>query len=285
MSRKFSILPANSHIRPALACEIFPGGVVAARRGEHKGSHRTHDTQLTFSHVSLPENAVIPSLSAPNLADSQAVSAAVRQSLEEVGARQKNVTVVVPDAAARVFLLDFDSLPQRERDALPILRFRLRKLIPFDVEHASVSYQLLPSSQGVRALVVVIPAAVLAEYESVVRAAGFEPGAVLTSTIASLAALSTSEPALVINRSHGTITTVIARQDHLLLHRTLELPRNPELLHDELAQAVSVALAYFEDTLQSLPSTLYYAGHGGAASFATLIDNDDPLAPRVRDLV
>ncbi len=286
MPFKFSILPANSYMRPPLACEIFPGGVVAARREARKGSQRPEDDSLTFSHAKLPESAVTPGLKSANLADPSAVSSAIRKVLEDVGARRKNVTVIVPDATARVLLLDFDSLPSRERDALPILRFRLRKMLPFDVEDAAISYQLLPqASQQVRALVVAMPRAILAEYESAVRDAGFEPGAVLTSTIASLSALRASSPALIINRSHGAVTTAIIRQDDLLLHRTLELPQNPTLLREELAQAVSVALAYFEDTLQSQPSTIYYAGSGGAAGFGELIENNDPLAPRVRDLI
>jgi type IV pilus assembly protein PilM len=263
---KFSILPSNSHLRPPLACEIFPGGVVAARRDTHKSAQRSGDDALTFSHAQLPEGAVTPGLKETNLADPPAVTAAIRNVLEDVGARRKTVTVIVPDASARVFLLDFDSLPQRQRDALPILRFRLRKLLPFAVEDASISYQLLPqSSSQVRTLVVAMPRSVLAEYESAVRAAGYEPGSVLTSTLASLSALRASGPALIIKRSSGTLTTAIVRQD-------------------ELAQAVTVALAYFEDTLQSLPSTIYYAGPGGAADFSAIIANNDPLAPRVRDL-
>ena len=286
MAFNFSILPPNSHLRPALACEIFPGGVVAARRESRKGQQRSDDDALTFSYAQLAEGAVSPGLKQSNLNDPASISAAIRNALESGGARRKNVTVIVPDAAARVFLLDFDSLPQRERDAMPILRFRLRKLLPFDIEEAAISYQLLPpSGQQVRALVVAIPSPILAEYESAVRNAGFEPGAVLTSTIASLAALRPGGPALIINRSDGAITTAIVRQDDLLLHRTLDLPQNSNLQREELAQAVSVALAYFEDTLQSLPSTIYYAGPGGAAGFTALIENNDPLAPRVRDLI
>jgi type IV pilus assembly protein PilM len=130
-----------------------------------------------------------------------------------------------------------------------------------------------------------MPRSILAEYESAVRAAGFEPGSVLTSTIAALSALRANGPALIIKRGHDVVTTAIVRQDDLLLHRTIDLPQNPTLLREELAQAVSVALAYFEDTMQSLPSTIYYAGPGGAAGFSTLIESNDPLAPRVRDLV
>ena len=36
---------------------------------------------------------------------------------------------LVPDASVRVLLLDFDTLPTKTADILPILRFRLRKLV------------------------------------------------------------------------------------------------------------------------------------------------------------
>ena len=48
----------------------------------------------------------------------------------------------------RVFVLDFDSLPAKPAEALPVLRFRLRKMVPFDVEHAGVSYQVLTEKKN-----------------------------------------------------------------------------------------------------------------------------------------
>ncbi len=53
------------------------------------------------------------------------------------------MTVVLPDSVVRVFVLDFDSLPSKAAEVFPVLRFRLRKMVPFDVEHAGVSYQVL----------------------------------------------------------------------------------------------------------------------------------------------
>ena len=50
---------------------------------------------------------------------------------------------MVPDAAVRVLMLDFDSLPAKVQEAMPIVRFRLRKLMPFEVDDAAVSYQVM----------------------------------------------------------------------------------------------------------------------------------------------
>jgi type IV pilus assembly protein PilM len=138
-------------------------------------------------------------------------------------------------------------------------------------------------------IVAVSPAEVLAEYESAVREAGYEPGVVLPSTLAALAAVSGEEPSLVINRNGSSVTTAITRQNELLLHRTLELTEKewmPEenTLHaaEELQQSVSVAIAYFEDTLESPPRQLLSCGIGGPEELVRLLEDD--RIP-VRDLV
>ena len=71
----------------------------------------------------------------------------------------------------------------------------------------------------------------------------------------------------------------------MLLHRSMDLPRSRMAREEEMAQAVITALAWYEDTLQRLPSTMYYAGVGGAgvaaqSSWAALVQP----APQLVDL-
>jgi type IV pilus assembly protein PilM len=130
---------------------------------------------------------------------------------------------------------------------------------------------------------------VLAEYESGVREAGYEPGVVLPSTLAALAAVGSEEPALVINRNGSSVTTAITRDNELLLHRTLELTAkdwSPEenSFHsaEELQQSVTVAVAYFEDTLNAPPRQLFCCGLGGPEELVRLLGEE--RIP-IRDLV
>ena len=39
---------------------------------------------------------------------------------------------IVPDAAVRVMLVEFDTLPSDHEEALGVVRFRLKKSLPFD---------------------------------------------------------------------------------------------------------------------------------------------------------
>ena len=278
------IFPSEANaLRPRMACEITSAGVVAARPGES-------EQEIVSAFAPLRAGVLAAGLKSPNFADRAAVAGALRQALDEISVKASSITVVIPDAAVRVLLLDFDLLPAKLSEALPIIRFRLRKLVPFEVDDAAVSYQLMPGKPGlIRVIVAVCPGEVLAEYESAVREAGYEPGAVLPSTLAALAAFSSEEPSLVINRNGSSVTTAITRQNELLLHRTLELTEKDWLPEEnayhaaeELQQSVSVAVAYFEDTLNTPPRQLLSCGLGGPQELLRLLA-DDSLP--IRDLV
>ena len=135
------------------------------------------------------------------------------------------MTLVIPDTAVRVLLLEFDALPTKLSEALPIVRFRLKKLLPFDADDAMVTFQIMSHTRGlVRVLAVAIPRDVLTEYETAAREAGFEPGAVLPSTVASLASVDDSGgPVLLVNANGLGVTTAIVRNGVLLLHRSIDL--------------------------------------------------------------
>ena len=288
--------------RPFLACEVSAFGVMAARQeGETMNTH----------FVPVPAGAVVPSVKAPNLAERGRMVVALRAALDAVAERERNLTLVLPDGAVRVLLIDFDSLPSKTADVLPIIRFRLRKLVPFEVEDAAIAYQVMPKIAAAgalpgapvqtRVLVSVCPREILAEYESVVREAGYEPGVVLSSTLAATALLG-QEPALVVNRNGNMLTTAIVRGEEILLHRSLDfeggdieagelkagqdgalsIKARPDFVAEDVRQNVSVAMAYFEDTLAMQPKSLYYIGPGTPADFVDLLD--DP-GMEVRELL
>ncbi|HEX6493860.1 MAG TPA: hypothetical protein VF018_00155 [Acidobacteriaceae bacterium] len=277
-------------LRPRLACEITPAGVLAARPGSVAEAGEAQDVLTHFAPLRM--GVLVPGLKVPAMTDRAAVSSAIEQALEPIAERAKKVTVIVPDAAVRVLLLDFDTLPAKTVDVLPILRFRLRKLVHFEVDDAAISWQVLPKAQDetvVRTAVAVMPAAVRAEYEDAVREAGYEPGAVLSSSLAALAAVSGDEPALLVNRNANCITTAIVRGPQLLLFRTIDLGENGANAEGgdaqavaELQQTVSVAMAYYEDTLASTAHTIYSVGPGGAGELDRLLALP---GVRVRDLV
>jgi type IV pilus assembly protein PilM len=230
-----ALLPTTLGTRPRLAVEIRPEGVVAAR---------AEDAQAVVSAVAfgeLAEGVIVPGLKAGNVAVRAVAVGAVRKALEAVALKERQTTLVVPDASVRVLLLEFDTLPAKAAEALPVVRFRLKKLLPFDADEAVVSYQVMSSTKSiVRVLAVAIPRDVLVEYESLVREAGFEPGAVLPSTLAACAGMAEADSAaLLVNAGESSVTTAIVQGGVLLLHRTVDLMA--EGLHERVLAAAIAA--------------------------------------------
>jgi type IV pilus assembly protein PilM len=271
--------------RPPAAVELSPEGVLAAVRhgGPGPGQPRHGGQAPVYAFEPLPPGFLVPGIGEPNLRAPEAIAAAIRSALGQLSPRTRAVTVVLPDTVVRVFVLDFDSLPGRAAEAYSVLRFRLRKMIPFDVEHAGLSYQILAADKsGCKVLAAVIPGPILAEYEAAVRAAGYEPGAVLPSSLAALEAIDSLDAVLGANLSGLALTTFITNGQDLLLYRTLDLPEDPDLRLQEVQLGIAVAVAYFEDKLDARPSRLHFSGNYRAGEFAGWID--DP-ALTVVDLV
>jgi type IV pilus assembly protein PilM len=233
-------MAGNHSPRPRVACEVSAERVVAARAGEQSQSLEAVNAQ------GLPSGTVTPGLQHANVAERQALVSALREALAPVAGRSRDITLIIPDASTRILLLDFDALPEKSEDADAVVRFRLKKSLPFDVDASSVSFDRQVGGDGVRVVAAVTPRSVLEEYEAVVRDAGYNPGAVLPSMIAALGVVDASLPTMVIKVEPGTTTFAVVDQNQLLLYRALE-NGGTAVTGESLVDDVNTSLVYFED--------------------------------------
>jgi type IV pilus assembly protein PilM len=255
--------------RPLTAIELAPEGVLA-------GTIPHGADSPSYAFAPLAAGSLVPGVAEANIRSQDAVVEAIGKALDELAPKKHAITLVLPDTAVRVFVLDFDTLPQKPAEAIPVMRFRLRKMVPFDVEHAALSYQILVQGEGtVKVLATIMPGPVLAEYEAAVRAAGYEPGVVLPSSLASLAALDSLEPILAANLSGQALTTSITSGQDLHLFRTVDLPENAEARTAEIQRSIAVAAAYYEDKLVARARRLHYAGTQKTEDFARLVGDPE----------
>jgi len=223
-----------------VACEVSAERVVAARASAGAQSLEAVSAQ------NLAAGTVTPGLQNANVVVREALVTALRESLAPVAGRTRDITLVIPDASTRILLLDFDTLPEKPEDADSVVRFRLKKSLPFDVDASAVSFDRYTADEGVRVVVAVTPRSVLEEYEAVVREAGYNPGAVLPSMIAALGVVDGARPTMVIKVEPGTTTFAIVDQNQLLLYRSLE-NGGTAVTGDSLVDDVNTSLVYFED--------------------------------------
>ncbi len=231
---------AKPEPRPRLACEITANSVIAARADDGRGLD-------VYTARTLPAGAVVPNLIAANVADGAALRQVVADALATVGGRARDITAVLPDGAVRVVLLDFDTLPDKRQDAEAVVRFRLKKSLPFDVDKAAVAFDSAPADGGVRVVAAVALSSVLQEYEAVFRDVGYQPGVVLPATLAALGPLDAGAPTLVIKADATTTGVAIVEGGQLLLLRTIE---NADAALDpgSLAEEIYPSLVFFQDT-------------------------------------
>ena len=214
----------------------------------------------------LSPGNVVPDLIEPNLREPDAIRETIRQTLGSVSGRSRDVIAVLPDASVRVVLLDFDTLPSKRAEAEGVVRFRLKKSLPFDVEKAKISYQIETSATGVRLIAAVALSSVVEDYESAFREAGYTPGVVMPSMLAALGAADASRPALVVKVDTRTISIAILDKQQLLLFRTLENSRGLAITGEQLADEVYPSIVFFQDTYHLNIEQTFVAGLSDAGN-------------------
>ncbi len=167
---------------------------------------------------------------------------------------------LLPDAAVRVVLLDFETLPSSRQEAEGVVRFRLKKSLPFDVEKAKVSYHSHPANNAVRVVAAVALTNVIEEYESVFLQAGYSPGVVLPSMLAALGMATANRPSLVLKVDTRTTSIAILDQEQVLLFRTLENTSGVAITGDRLAEEVYPSVVFFQDTYHLNIDRIFVAG-------------------------
>lgn len=208
----------------------------------------------------LAPGTVVPDLMEPNLRDGTAIRQAIESALGGVSGRSRDVIAILPDTAVRVVLLDFETLPSKPEEAEAVVRFRLKKSLPFNLDEARVSYHAQTGGTGLRAIAAVVLNSVLQEYESAFRDAGYNPGVIMPSMLAALGAADADKPTLVVKVDARSIGIAILDQEQVLLFRTLENVRGVTISGEQLAEEVYPSVVFFQDTYKLNIDRIYVAG-------------------------
>ena len=264
MARWLDALP---HI--SLALEVSPERVAVARWG------RTGSLDA-YAVEPLPAGALVPSAVETNLVNTAAVKAAVANVCDRLRARDEDVAMILPDTVIRVFVQHFEEFPRSAAEAEPMLRWKLKKSVPFEADETVISYmRQAPRESGLDVVTALARLRIIHEYESLVEGSLY-PGVVLSSSLAAIALLDDEKPTLLARISGCCLTTAIVRGGVLCGYRCTDLPAlgaglTPQMLLEEIFPVA----AYYQDTWQETIRSVRVAGLGSRLpEFAKPIEDE-----------
>ena len=205
------------------------------------------------------------------------------------GGNLSRACVVFPDSWARTITLDFDTLPDRQKDRSDMVAWKLKKLLPGRVEDLEIDFCEIPRpAEGIRLLVSAAPRETLRSLEAAFAAAGVRVGLLMPATLALFNGLderlsrAAGGDYLLLHRTPGTTSLLIARGGRPLFYRqksafeeeneTAEAsPDAPQELSpaQRLEQEIRLSLSYYAESL------------GGGQLAALYVCDEDRQSPPV----
>jgi len=253
---------------PEFAFEIAADGIAVSRTRP----------PAAVQHAALREGVLEPSPVKENFLDAAAFAAAVKKLVPPAASGgRRTAALILPDNCVRIAVLDFDTLPEKEEERRALIRFRLRKSVPFDVDEAALAWY---QQAGNSVVVALAPAEIIARYEAPFRAAGLNPGFVTVSSLAMAETLPSTGSFLMARRSPGSLTVLAVKNGEVTIARSLDLTEDSPDPIGEISNDIYPTLAYIEDQTGTRPEKLYLAGFGndaGTAATRLSIELDIPV--------
>ncbi len=181
---------------------------------------------------------------------------------------RRGAALVLPDYAVRMAILDFEQFPSGEQERMALLRFRLRKSVPFHIEEAQLAYAIqLEKPKQIEVLVVAIARPILLEYENIFTDAGYRVGLVIPSSLAALRLCDSGEKDLTLlaKAAGSTLSVLLTQRNRVRLARVLDLAGSEEgVERDEpnVLPLLQQTLAYAEDQIGQTVSQVLLCGFG-----------------------
>jgi type IV pilus assembly protein PilM len=199
-----------------------------------------------------------------NLVNSASVKSALGKACDRVRTKGEDVALILPDPVIRVFVQHFEDFPRSRDEAIPLLRWKLKKSVPFEADETVISYfRQAPREAGVDIVVGLARQRILREYESLAEGVGLQPGVILSSSLAAVSLLDGDRPILLARILGSALTTAIVRSGLLCSYRCTELPAfGANLTPQMLLEEIFPVAAYYQDIWHEGISSVRIAGLG-----------------------
>ncbi len=236
--------------------------------------------------ATFPDETVRLSLREPNVQNPDAFVATLRELYLKLLTRVSRVSVSLPDAIGRVLLLDVETRFKSRQEGADIVRWKLKKNFPFDINEAHLDYQVVQEREtgAVSLLVSLISKSIVRQYEDLLVEAGMEPTMIdfTTFNLYRLFAqrLGLADNSLVVTCHGGSVGVLIFYDGKLAFCRTKDLSATTFEPNRLFREVNSSFLVYQEKyPVQSPTEAFCICSDDDAEAFRALVGEATGLDP------
>jgi type IV pilus assembly protein PilM len=201
----------------------------------------------------LPDGLVTPAINATNVHDAPALAAAIRAAVDRISPRPRRAALLLPDTVAKVSILRFEKVPAKAQELEQLVRWQMRKTVPFRIEDAQVAWVDGAAAGAGRDFVVLAARRdVVHGYEQACEAAGVHAGIVditslnlVNAVLATSAAAGSGDDWLLVYVTAAYASIIVVRNGQMIFYRN----RPAEAGGLDMGDMVHQTAMYFEDRL------------------------------------
>ena len=242
---------------PLLVFEVSEDGVTGVRRSAAGGDLDARAERP------LEPGVVEAAATRPNVRQPEVMEAAVREILAEIGtARRNESALILPDASTRLTVVEVGSWPASNEERLKLLRQRLAKSVPFDMDSTRMAFQADKTANGYSVLVAMTPVEIVRQYEEVFDRCGLWPGYVEQSMSAALNLLPDGGMTLLAKLSGSSMTIAAVEQGRVRMIRGVDVSMDGYSVMDDMIADLYPTRVFVEDQLEARVERVALAGFG-----------------------
>lgn len=259
---------------PSVAVELEGRDVVLVRlKRRRRGKAGIEGQQVR----TLAGPAVPLSIFDSSPGDADGLRRALAELFEATGTRPGRVSLILPDNLAKISLLHLPERPPTRRQLEQIVRFKMRRAVPFKLDEAVLSYQeLAGQGPGVSLLVALMRRSLVERYEDLLGSLGARPGLVdlCTPNLLNLCrerleadGAGEGDGAL-LNVTRQYFSLVIVRRSQLIFFRCKSFAQSGDEAGPEnglLTREMASSLSYYQEKLSGERIRSLYVRSSGVA--------------------
>jgi len=234
--------------RNAVGMEITQHGVKMALVGGNKSRPKLLAQEI----AEFPAGTIRLVHREPNVIEPAFFVRQINEAYLKLLNRTNLVSVSLPDSCGRVTLLDLETRFKSRDEGRDVIRWKLKKSLPFDVSNIHLDYQILREKENgeISVLVAIIARQVVSQYEDLLMEAGIKPNRIDFTTFNLYRLFSPridmGESSLFVAYHEGVLSILAFHQGVLEFYRAKELAdHDPDM--NRVFMETSSSLLFYRD--------------------------------------